>query len=80
MSDTELEVMVQPKLKREKTLKADKVVPKKHKVSKPVEKVETALRSRKNNNWVEHVRTVAKTKNLSYKEAMKEAKLSYKKA
>lgn len=31
------------------------------------------------NSWIEHVKKVAKAKKISYKEAMKVAKASYKK-
>lgn len=34
---------------------------------------------KKTSSWIEHVKKVAKEKNISYKEAMKIAKESYKK-
>lgn len=82
MSDTEINVPTPPVLKREKTLKVDKVKRERKTKSQPVNntvKLEESLKARKNNNWVNHVKQTAESKGLSYKEAMKEAKLTYKK-
>jgi hypothetical protein len=67
MTDTEIDVpeLAPPELKREKTLKVDKV--------------DKVLKTRKSNKWVAHVRSVSEAKKISYKEALKEAKLTYNK-
>ena len=76
MSDTEIDVPVPPQLVREETNKVQKVRKTK---SQPVNKTEK-IQKRKNNNWVDHVRSVSKEKGISYKEALKVAKTTYKKA